>query len=68
VVLDLIGDKMYGKEKEYRVFLTDTYVNDLKELKGFLQGLKTAGKEVPGWYAFKEVQGGLKLVEKKTGT
>ena len=61
---------MYGDDKEYRVFLSDRNLSQLKELKGFLAGLEAGGKKVPGSWAFKQLEEGLKLVEKKqkTGT
>lgn len=48
-------------KKNYSVRLSEKDLTELKELKGYLVGLKVAGKDVPGLWTFKRLEEDLCL-------
>ena len=62
---DGLGDKMFSDANEYRVFLKERDLKNLKELKGFLAGLEAGGKKVPGSWTFNQLEENLRLIEKR---
>jgi len=51
-------------KKEHYVFLSEHDKGRLIELQGFLRGLNTSGKDVPGLWTFKKLMTEMKEAKK----